>query len=103
MKLLWCLMLARASTLVRDSQVHRIATNAALMLARTVGVHPGDVGVGDREEVGVVRIEEVGHAGPVALARQLERALDDVALCLEPDAEAAVMHAVSIGHLGGGL
>ena len=59
----------------------------ALGLARAV--RPRHVGVDQRDEVGVVRVEEVGRPRPVALVRKLERALDDVALGLDPDALAA--------------
>ena len=62
-----------------------------------------DGGVGDREEVGVVRVEEVGHPRPVPLARKLQGALDDVELGLEADAEAAEVHSPSIGHRARGL
>src|SRR4051812_29916719 len=67
----------------------------ALGLARAVG--PRDVGVDEGDEVGVVSVQEVGGPGAVALVGKLQRALDDVALGLDPYALAAELHARIIG------
>ena len=71
-----------------------------MALGRAAPASQRDLGVGEREEVALVRVQEVGRAGPVALVGQLQRALDLVALRLDPDALAAVVHESSIGHGG---
>src|SRR3954463_15174624 len=66
-------------------------------------VEPLDLGVGDRDEVLLVGVEEVGHPRPVALVGQLQRALDRVSVGLDSDALAAEVHWASIGHAARGL
>jgi hypothetical protein len=53
---------------------------------------PAHLRVGDREELALVGVEEVGGARPVALVGQLQRAHDLVALGLDADALAAEVH-----------
>ena len=62
----------------------------ALGLAGAVG--PADVGVDQRDEVGVVGVEVVRGPRAVALVGELQRAFDDVALGLDPDPLAAKLH-----------
>jgi hypothetical protein len=75
----------------RDRQV-------LVALGRAAPVEPGQLGVGEREEVALVGVEEVGGPGPEALVGELQRPLDLVALGLDADALAAEMHERSIGH-----
>src|SRR5919198_3045941 len=66
--------------------------DVAEVLGPAAAVEPLDVGVGDRDEVLLVGVEEVGHARAVALVGQLQRALDRVAGGLDADALAAEEH-----------
>ena len=45
-------------------------------LGLAAAVEPGELGVGDREEVALVGVQEVGGPGPEALVGELERPLD---------------------------
>jgi hypothetical protein len=66
-------------------------------------VDPPDLGIHERQELRLVGAEEVGGPGAVALARELEGPLDDVAAGLDPDAFAAQRQALSIGQGAEGL
>ena len=67
----------------------------ALGLARAVEV--GHLGVGQRQEVVALGVEEVGQARAEALLRQLQRALDLVPRRLDADALVAELHAAQYG------
>jgi hypothetical protein len=51
-----------------------------------------DLGVGQREELALMGIQEIGGPRPETLDRELQGALDLVALGLDPDALAAELH-----------
>ena len=89
-----------SSSTPSDDVAHRDREVLVALRAARVA-RPGELRVGDRQEVGVVRVEEVRHARAVSLVGQLERALDRVALGLEAHAQAAEMHVRSIGHARG--
>ncbi len=63
-------------------------------LGRPARVEPADLDVGEREEVALVRVQEVRRPGPVALVGELDGPLDVMALGLDPDALAAEVHGV---------
>ncbi len=55
---------------------------------------------GEREEVALGGVQDVGDAAAVAVAGERDRALDPVALGLDPDALLAVAHHVRLVFLG---
>ena len=76
------------STIWRDGDGQELVA-----LGRAAAVQPADLGVGEREELALVGVQEVGGPRPEALVGELQRALDLVALGLDPDALAAELHA----------
>ena len=75
-----------------EDDVARRDRQVVLALGLARAVDPADVGVDQRDEVGVVGVEEVRGPRAVALVGELQRAFDDVALGLDPDALAAELH-----------
>ncbi len=69
----------------------------AWLLGLTRAVEPGHLGVGEREEVVALRVEEVGQARAEALLRQLQRGLDLVTRRLDADALVAELHDAQYG------
>ena len=80
-----------------EDHVARGDGEEVLVLGLARAVRPRHIGVDQRDEVGVVGVEEVGRPRPVSLVRELERPFDDVALGLDPDALTADSHLRIIG------